>query len=104
MSKYLLIACLLVSCSPYLLTHDEEIALWIEVSSQYDDCHVEMPPIAYTEELIGGRYFGVYFPNTKQIIVNSYFSKDVLEHEFKHACGDMQGESAHNVRVVGLSH
>lgn len=66
---------------------------WNKVQSEYPDCKDQPEPHIV---LLEG---GMYMPQWNVIFLcNSTYTWDTVEHEYRHACGDMQGETKKYLR------
>jgi len=72
--------------APVLFTEQEQREIWAGIQKEYPECkNKQQPEVIYTNKLDN---LGVYFPYFKLIQLRTNVSSKVLEHEYRHACGD----------------
>ena len=86
-----------ITCSVLLITllggcsfHEWNNDLWHYVQEQYPECEDKpMPDIYYSDKM---EERGLYFKKLNWVIIKHPNDSRALAHEFKHICGDDQGE------------
>ncbi len=87
---------LFVGCARDFQT--EAVYTWKIMQERIPECRDKtMPVIVFDENL---KTMGIYNKDLN-LIVLKYAYVDVLEHEFRHACGDMMGENYQPIEVGG---
>jgi hypothetical protein len=83
----LLVFCFTLSaCAPVLFTEQEQGEMWAQIQKEYPQCKGKaQPKVIYTSKLDN---LGVYYPFTNSIKLLPNMSSRILEHEYRHACGD----------------
>lgn len=85
---------ILTSCA---ITQDYIDFTWQQMQDHYQKYDIEQPKIYISEEnkvnSEGFDILGCYKKSTNIIILYKYWKYSTIEHEFKHALGDNQGES-----------
>jgi hypothetical protein len=85
----LVMAWLLTGCTtPW---HEWNKEVWDSVRAEYPECKDKQQPVTIILAEGGGLYFPMYGSNGLVILTSTATFK-VLDHEYRHACGDMQGE------------
>lgn len=98
--KYFLIALLIFASGCATLSQQRIDTVWDSVNTQYGGNNTRPDVViidARLAELVKGRrgtVYGLYFIKANVILLDKQFAdEDVLEHEFRHACGDNLGEN-----------
>jgi hypothetical protein len=87
----LVMAWLLTGCATKW--HEWNKDVWNSVKAEYPECKDKQQPRTI---LLQG---GMFFPLWNTVVLCYPTSFEVLDHEYRHACGDMQGSSIKSMTI-----